>query len=144
MVIHGTFFANACLYSVIKEKMKNRVLVVDDNEFMLTMMSYILDNEGYQVETSTHAFGLMDHINVYQPNLIILDVQLPDGDGRELCRQIKETANMSEISVVMCSGLDEIQDCYSQQGPPDGILPKPFDMRQLLNLLSEKLPLLAA
>ena len=144
MVIHGTFFANACLYSVIEEKMKNRVLVVDDNEFMLTMMSYILDNEGYQVETSTHAFGLMDHINVYQPNLIILDVQLPDGDGRELCRQIKETANMSEISVVMCSGLDEVQDCYNQQGPPDGILHKPFDMRQLLNLLSEKLPLLAA
>ena len=123
--------------------MENRVLVVDDNEFMLTMMRFILDSEGYEVETLTHAVGLMESINSYQPNLIILDVQLPDGDGRDLCRQIKETHETRNIAVVMCSGLDDINDCYDQQGPPDGILQKPFDMRQLITLMEEKLPLAA-
>jgi DNA-binding response OmpR family regulator len=123
--------------------MENRVLVVDDNEFMLTMMSYILDSEGYQVETCTRAHGVMDHIQAYQPNLVILDVQLPDGDGRDICRQIKETFKMWDIRVVMCSGLDDIQDCYNQQGPPDGILQKPFDLPQLIALMGDKLPLAA-
>ncbi|MFD1256468.1 PleD family two-component system response regulator [Mucilaginibacter terrae] len=123
--------------------MENRVLVVDDNEFMLTLISHILDNEGYQVETYNHAEGLMEQINAYQPNLIILDVQLPDGDGRDLCRQIKQSVQMQDISVVMCSALDDLKDCYNQQSPPDGILQKPFDMRQLINLMCEKLPLAA-
>jgi CheY-like chemotaxis protein len=123
--------------------MENRVLVVDDNEFMLNMMSYILDSEGYQVETCTHAYGIMDHILAYQPNLVILDVQLPDGDGRDICRRIKETFELRNIRVVMCSGDDDILDCYNQQGPPDGILQKPFDLPQLISLMVDKLPLAA-
>lgn len=123
--------------------MENRVLVVDDNEFMLSLISHILDNQGYEVETSNCANGLFDRIHTYNPNLIILDAQLPDGDGRDLCRQIKESHDLNEISVVMCSGMDDIKECYNQQGPPDGILEKPFDLHQLIDLVEEKLPLAA-
>jgi DNA-binding response OmpR family regulator len=123
--------------------MENRVLVVDDNEFMLTIMKQILSSDGYQVETLAQAEGLFESINDYKPNLIILDAQLPDADGRELCRQIKQSTGMEDIRVLMCSGLDDIDDCYQQEGPPDGILHKPFDISQLINLVEEKLPLAA-
>jgi CheY-like chemotaxis protein len=123
--------------------MENRVLVVDDNEFMLTVMKQILSGDGYQVKTLAQAEGLFESIKAYQPNLIILDAQLPDADGRELCRRIKLSSGMEDIRVVMCSGLDDIDDCYNQEGPPDGILHKPFDIYQLINLVEEKLPLAA-
>ncbi len=119
--------------------MKKKVLIVDDNEFMLSLIAHILDNEGYEVETSTQAFGLFEHINSYHPNLIILDAQLPDGDGRELCKRIKQSDDMGYISVLMCSGRDDINDCFKQQGPPDGILQKPFDMSELIKMVGQNL-----
>jgi len=123
--------------------MENKILVVDDNEFVLNLISFILDGEGYQVETLTCAQGLFEHIFSYHPNLIIMDATLPDGDGLELCRQIKEAAGTKDIPVVMCSGRDDINNAQYQQGPPDGILAKPFDMSELLEMVEAKLHLAA-
>ncbi|WP_345947865.1 response regulator [Mucilaginibacter sp. PAMB04274] len=122
--------------------MENRVLVVDDNEFMLSLICQILDDQGYEVKTLTRAKGLIEHIQKYHPNLIILDVELPDGDGRELCNQIKLSDETHAIPVVMCSGMDDLGD-YFKKIKPDGILPKPFDMSRLIELVEEKLPLAA-
>jgi DNA-binding response OmpR family regulator len=123
--------------------MKNKILVVDDNKFILDLISYVLDNEGYNVEVSSKAEGLLSKIEASHPSLIILDASLPDGDGRELCRQIKETQAINKIPVVMCSGHPDINDCIHQQGPPDGVLRKPFDMNQLLSMVESKLALAA-
>lgn len=119
--------------------MKNRILLVDDNEFMLSIMSQILCKQGYEVETLSRAAGLFEYMDTYQPSLIILDAQLPDGDGRDLCSIIKQSKNFHNISVVICSGIAEIEDCYKQSGPPDAILSKPFDIDQLLGLVSNSL-----
>jgi DNA-binding response OmpR family regulator len=121
------------------EIMKSRILVVDDNEFMLSMMSHILCSQGYEVETLSRAAGLFEHIDTYQPNLIILDAQLPDGDGRDLCSVIKQSKALNHISVVMCSGMADIDDCNKQAGPPDAILPKPFDIDQLIGLVGSSI-----
>ncbi|MBS7564556.1 response regulator [Mucilaginibacter sp. Bleaf8] len=123
--------------------MKSKILVVDDNQFILDLMTYILDNEGYHVEVSDRADGLLNKIEASNPSLIILDVSLPDGDGRDLCRQIKESNAMKSIPVVMCSGRHDIDDLINQSNPPDGLLPKPFDMNQLLQMVQSKLALAA-
>lgn len=119
--------------------MNSRILVVDDNEFMLSMMSHILSNQGYEVETLSRAAGIFDSINSYRPSLIILDAQLPDGDGRDLCRIIKQSKDFKNINVVICSGLVEIEDCRNQPGAPDGILCKPFDIDQLIGLVDNNM-----
>jgi DNA-binding response OmpR family regulator len=123
--------------------MENRVLVVDDNEFILSLISQILNSQGYDVETSTRAYGIVDRIHAFHPNLILLDVELPDGDGRDLCRMIKQSKEMQHIAVVMCTGLDELNDFLLQQPHPDAILHKPFDMNQLIHVVEENLPLAA-
>ena len=130
-------------YYKVHVAMKNKILVVDDNEFMLSLIAHILDNQGYVVETYSQATGLLEHINTYKPNLIIMDAQLPDGDGRDLCSKIKQSNSTNNIRIVMCSGMDDIDECFKQQGPPDGILHKPFDMKQLINLIEVELPLAA-
>jgi DNA-binding response OmpR family regulator len=119
--------------------MKNRILVVDDNEFMLSMMSQILCNQGYEVETLSRAAGLFECIDSYRPSLIILDAQLPDGDGRDLCRAIKQSKELNNISVVICSGIADIDDCNKQAGPPDAVLSKPFGIDELIDLVDNNL-----
>jgi DNA-binding response OmpR family regulator len=119
--------------------MKSKILVVDDNEFMLSMMSHILSNQGYEVETLSRAAGLFECIDTYKPSLIILDAQLPDGDGRDLCSAIKQSKSLNNISVVICSGMADIDECYKQTGPPDAVLPKPFDIDQLIGLVGDNL-----
>ncbi|CAM3650583.1 PleD family two-component system response regulator [Mucilaginibacter galii] len=119
--------------------MKNKILVVDDNEFMLSLMSQILSTQGYEVETLSRAAGLFECIGTYQPGLIILDAQLPDGDGRDLCGIIKQSKTYNGISVILCSGRDDIEECYSQPGPPDAILPKPFDVAQLIGMVDDSI-----
>ncbi len=123
--------------------MENRVLVVDDNEFILSLISQILNSQGYDVETLTRAYGIVDRIHDFHPNLILLDVELPDGDGRDLCRMIKQSKEMQHIPVVMCTGLEEVDEFTNQQSHPDGVLHKPFDMQQLIHVVEEKLPLAA-
>ncbi len=123
--------------------MENRVLVVDDNEFILSLISQILNNQGYDVETLTRAYGIVDCIHNFHPNLILLDVELPDGDGRDLCRMIKQSKEMQHIPVVMCTGFDEVDEFLKQQPHPDGVLHKPFDMNQLINVVEQRLPLAA-
>lgn len=119
--------------------MSNKILVIDDNKFILDLVSYILDNNGYQVEVSNKAEGMLAHIQASHPRLIILDAGLPDGDGRDLCRQIKESASCYDIPVVICSGKADIKDCLNQQGAPDAVLTKPFDINQLMRVVADKL-----
>jgi DNA-binding response OmpR family regulator len=119
--------------------MENTIFVVDDNELMLNIVSVILDGQGYGVKTWNRASGLLEHVQQQQPSLIILDVELPDGDGRDLCRQIKQSAEMRNIPVVICTGLDDIDE-GTNPVQPDAVLYKPFDMNQLLNVVQEKLP----
>jgi len=119
--------------------MKCKILLVDDNEFMLSIMSQILCKQGYEVETLSRAAGLFEFIGTYQPGLIILDAQLPDADGRDLCSIIKQSKDYSSINVIICSGRDDIEECYKQPGPPDAILPKPFDISQLLGLVGNSM-----
>lgn len=123
--------------------MKSKILVVDDSQFILDLITYILNNEGYEVEVSDRADGLLNKIQASGPSLVILDASLPDGDGRDLCRQIKEIYSTKQIPVVICSGRDDLEDCVNQPNPPDGLLPKPFDVNQLLQVVQAKLALAA-
>lgn len=123
--------------------MENRILLVDDDKLTLNITTLILRKKGYIVETHECAGGVLDHVREFNPNLIILDAKLPDGDGRDICRYIKLSPETQHIIVIMCSGMMDIMDAYNQEGRPDGILPKPFDMEQFINLINNKLPLAA-
>ena len=123
--------------------MSNRILLVDDDQLTLNITTIILRRKGYQVETRECITGVFEQIDSFKPNLIILDASLPDGDGRELCSQIKLADKTSHMIVIMCSGLMNIMDSYNQQGPPDGILTKPFDMNNFISLINNKLPIAA-
>jgi len=122
------------LHNLLKYKaMNKKILIVDDNELIAEVMSYILTNNGYDVTTLYSGDGVVTQIKDTHPDLVIMDIMLPGIDGRDICRIIKHNKATENLPVIICSANDDIEDAMKQVGPPNDILSKPFDMSALLN-----------
>jgi DNA-binding response OmpR family regulator len=120
--------------------MSKKILIVDDNEFMVELMTYILSNKGYSVAALFNGDHVFQHIKATHPDLVILDMMLPGADGRDICKEIKLNKDTKDLRVIMCSGnSDEMTESLNQQGAPDDILHKPFDMTSLINKVDMQL-----
>lgn len=75
----------------------------------------------------------MQHIDNFQPDLIILDIMLPDADGRELLTQIRTNPATAEIPVLMISAKYTAANVQHGEHIPNGFLAKPFDIDDLLD-----------
>ncbi len=113
--------------------MSKRILIVDDNEFMVEVMTYILNNKGYEVIALFTGNNVFNTIKADHPDLIILDMMLPDMDGRDICKLLKLNASTKNLPVIMCSGDDSVAETLAQKGAPDAILHKPFDITALMD-----------
>jgi DNA-binding response OmpR family regulator len=112
--------------------MPKKILIVDDNEFMVEVMTYILNNEGYEVIPLHNGDNVIAHIKNDHPDLILLDIVLPGINGQDICRSIKMNKDTRDLPVIMCSGDDAIDESLNQQGAPNAILRKPFDLQSLV------------
>lgn len=128
------------LHNLLKYKaMNKKILIVDDNELIAEVMSYILTNNGYDVTTLNSGDGVVTQIKDSHPDLVIMDIMLPGIDGRDICRIIKHNKATENLPVIICSANDDIEDAMKQVGPPNDILSKPFDMSALLNKVEHQL-----
>jgi two-component system, OmpR family, response regulator MprA len=111
--------------------MRETILVIDDDEKILTMLKRSLSFEGYQVRTATNGkSGLADMLE-RDPDLVILDRMMPEVDGIEVCRRIR--AGGSQVPILMLTARDEVADRVSglDAGADDYVL-KPFALDELL------------
>ncbi|MDL2336986.1 MAG: response regulator [Pseudomonadota bacterium] len=77
-----------------------RVLVVDDNEMNVELVTFVLDKDGFQVESASDAREAQSKIPVFQPELILMDIQMPGMDGLELTRLLKADPALQHVVVV--------------------------------------------
>jgi PAS domain S-box-containing protein len=132
---HGCFFVLKPGYNG-KHAMKKliSILVVDDNNEIRHLFSACLRDAGYQVlEAATGQQGL--HLAQTRfPDLILLDVRLPDINGVEVCRQIKGNPKMKDVFIALCSGvaISDDQKVSGFECGADEYLVKPFGVRELL------------
>lgn len=120
--------------------MSKKILIVDDNELMIEVMTYILINHGYEVVSLTSGTNVFKNIKANHPDLIILDAQLPGINGAEICQLIKLNGTTQNLPVIMCSGdEDSIELSLKQKGAPDDILIKPFDIHCLIEKIEYQL-----
>lgn len=107
-----------------------KILIVEDEAQMLENMTKNLEAEGFLVESATNYKQARDRIGVYAYDCILLDINLPDGNGLELLKIIKK--NGLEDGVIIVSAKDSLDD--KLQGldlGADDYLPKPFHMAEL-------------
>lgn len=115
----------------MKNNQYNKILIIDDDEDLSMIISDMLEAYGYTVTSatdSTEAFDLLSE-NVY--HLILLDINLPDSDGFELCKELRQ---ISTVPVIFASARTSETDRitgYDIGG--DDYLPKPYSMKELLS-----------
>jgi DNA-binding response OmpR family regulator len=112
--------------------MSKKILIIDNNEFMVEVMTYILISKGYDVTTLKNGDEIFNKVKVDHPDLIILDMLLPGMDGREICKLLKLNQATKNLPVIICSGGDDIEEMLNQKGAPNDILYKPFDITSLV------------
>ena len=119
--------------------MSKKILIVEDNELMIDVMTYILINSGYEVFSLTNGDNVFNNIKMNHPDLIILDAILPGMDGREICQLLKLNKATQNLPVIICSGDESVDESLKQKGAPDDILHKPFDISSLIEKVDHQL-----
>jgi DNA-binding response OmpR family regulator len=118
----------------------HRILAVDDNNDILEVLQYILEDSGYEVDTLSDGHYLFEKIKAHAPDLILLDIMLGNLDGRELCRDVKAKKETHDIPVILVSASHNISSSMHQKGAPDAFVEKPFDITVLLDAIKMHLP----
>lgn len=110
--------------------MKSKVLIIDDDEKLNELLTEYLGRYGFEVKTITSPTEALDFIKSYQPNLIILDIMLPEMDGFEVCKVIRQE---SSIPIIMLTARGEVTDkVVGLEIGADDYMPKPFEPRELV------------
>ena len=114
-------------------KRYKNILVIEDNHAILDVITLILQSEAYKVTGLNKSADMMLHIDSFQPDLLILDIMLPDADGRELLTQVRTNPKTATIPVLMISAKYTAQTIQHGLHKPNGFLAKPFDIDDLLD-----------
>lgn len=111
-----------------------RVLILDDNEGILEVVTEALQYENYEVLDISFGYQLMEVIADFSPDLILLDYRLADTNGGDLCLTLKSDPAYRHIPVIIFSAYFSRADA-SNPGNCDGILYKPFNLDELLTIV---------
>jgi two-component system, sensor histidine kinase and response regulator len=118
------------------------ILIVDDMPNNLRLLSQMLSEQGYKVRKALNGNWALRAVQSMPPDLILLDIQMPDLDGYEVCRQIKANEKTRDIPVIFISALDEAMDkvLAFEVGGMDYIT-KPFQIQEVLARVNSHLNL---
>ena len=112
------------------------ILVVDDNDINLKLVSKVLELGGYRVITARNAKAAFQIVQESVPDLAILDVMMPDMDGYELCRTLRQPPINAKFPIIMLTAMsDEVEHSLAMQAGADDLWSKPFDMDQMQSRL---------
>jgi DNA-binding response OmpR family regulator len=110
-----------------------KILVVDDESVLVETMDYNLKQAGYQVITAADGASALEAARRETPDLIILDIMLPEMDGLEVCRQLRREGNTATTPIMMLTAKgDEIDKVVGLEVGADDYVTKPFGRRELL------------
>jgi CheY-like chemotaxis protein len=109
--------------------MPYHILVVDDNDMNLVLLSKILEMEGYQVTTAQNGMNAIKLATQKMPDLAIVDVMMPEMSGYELCRKMRQPPLSSKIPIVLLTAMSSDEDrVQALEAGANDIWNKPFDM----------------
>jgi len=116
------------------ESGKRKVLLVDDDVELVELMTKVLEEDGrFEVRVATTGFDAGMMVKEYRPDLIVLDVMLPDINGKEVCHRVRADSTLEDVRILCISGMieeDKIQDL--RLSGADDFLHKPFEIEDLI------------
>ena len=119
------------------ESGKRKVLVVDDDRDLVELIVDVLERDGrFETRSVNNGFDAGMMVREYRPDLIVLDVMLPDINGREVCQRVRNDSSLDEVKIICISGMVE-EDKISElkAAGANDFLQKPFDTERLIERL---------
>ena len=117
------------------ESGRRKVLLVDDDVELVEVMTKFLEEDGrFEVKIATTGFDAGMLVKEYRPDMLVLDVMLPDINGKEVCQRVRADNTMEDVRILCISGMieeDKIQDL--RLAGADDFMSKPFDADQLID-----------
>src|SRR5947209_2912228 len=117
------------------ESGKRKVLLVDDDVELVELMSKVLDEDGrFEVRVANNGFDAGMMVKEYRPDIIVLDVMLPDINGKEVCHRVRADLSLEDVRILCISGMveeDKIQEL--RLCGADEFLHKPFVIEELID-----------
>src|SRR5674476_1269515 len=115
--------------------MPKKVAIVEDEAELAALIEYNLGRHGYEAQILGGTKGTLRSLEQAKPDLILLDVMLPDVDGFELCRQIRQSAVLARTPVLFLTARsDEVDRVLGLEIGGDDYMTKPFSPRELMAL----------
>jgi two-component system alkaline phosphatase synthesis response regulator PhoP len=118
---------------------QKKVFIFDDNTDILELCTFILEDAGYEIKTSSTSNNIIDQVSAYTPDIIFMDNWLPDVGGIEATRELKGHDTLKYIPVIYFSANNDVMLLADQAGA-DGYLSKPFDIQDLEDIILKHLP----
>jgi two-component system OmpR family response regulator len=115
---------------VTVEAPQARILVVDDEPNIAELLSVALSFEGYHVGVASTGAEALEQVRTFRPNLVMLDVMLPDFDGTEVCRRLRNRGE--HVPIVFLTARDAVPDKVEGLGMGDDYVTKPFSIDELM------------
>ena len=119
------------------ESGKRKAVVVDDDVELVELICDALENDGrFEIRTANNGFDAGMIVKEYRPDVIILDVMLPDINGKEVCQRIRSDSTLDDVKVVCISGMVEADkiDELKDAGAND-FIQKPFEVEHLIEAI---------
>lgn len=130
--VAGRGAAGAANESRLRLKMSPRILVVDDEPDLLELVRFNLSQAGFEVETAATGREALERLEASPPDLVILDLMLPDVSGNDICRQIRGDPALAELPIVMLTAKsEEVDRVVGFELGADDYVAKPFSPREL-------------
>ena len=118
----------------------HRVLVVDDESDVTELLQYRLEQEGYRVATLNDPLGFVVKVREFEPDLMLLDIMMPELSGIQLCRIVRADPSMKDIPVIFLSARGEVEDrIKGLEAGAEDYVSKPFNINELILRISKML-----
>ncbi len=123
------------------ESGKRKILIVDDDLDLVEIIHDVLDQDArFEVRTVNNGFDAGITVKEYHPDLIVLDVMLPDINGKEVCQRVRKDKTMDDVKIICISGMvEEDKVAELRAAGADDFLRKPFEIDQLVDRICHHL-----
>ena len=116
-----------------------KVLVVDDDPEISSLVEYTLESLGHTVKVCDNGREVLDTLRSFKPDMMVLDVMLPGIDGYSLASQISEDPDLNKMPIVVLSALEPSRTMFQRFSQVAAFLTKPFNTDDLMEAVKNAL-----
>lgn len=118
---------------------KPTILVIEDDESVQGFLSVLLEGEGYEVLAAQDGLEGLVKLEISRPDLILLDIMMPNVSGERVLREIKADPRLAELPVIVVSGKHDVHEVFDDILGRDRVFTKPFEPSKLIDRIAEVL-----